>query len=107
MMIFVSAQRRTGKTCVLIAVRRGFAAVVRVSSLRVAGLPLVRAAPTLIRRQPGTGVAGAKASLHEVRRCVMDALLNLLLILLLIYFGAVLLWAGPRLYRMVRAQSCA
>lgn len=37
----------------------------------------------------------------------MDALLNLLLILLLIYFGAVLLWAGPRLYRMVRAQLYA
>ena len=42
------------------------------------------------------------ASLNEAWRCVMDVLL----ILLLLYFGAVVLWTGPRLYRMVRAQLC-
>jgi len=31
----------------------------------------------------------------------------MLLTLLMIYFGLVLLWAAPRLYRLLRAQWCA
>jgi len=34
----------------------------------------------------------------------MDVLLNLLLFLLLMYFGVVLVWAGRLLFHMVRAQ---
>lgn len=32
--------------------------------------------------------------------------MDVLLIMLMFYFGVVVLWAGPRLYRMLRAQLC-
>jgi hypothetical protein len=60
-----------------------------------ADLPCARAG----RPDSGHGLCGSCHHPANWRRAM-----TLLLILLMIFFGVVLLWAGARLYRMLRAR---
>jgi hypothetical protein len=62
-------------------------------------MPLVRRKPAPVGRNPGTAYAHVFTATMKVR-CAMSVLLTLLMI----YFVLVMLWAAPRLYRLLRTR---
>lgn len=82
--------------------RHEIAAIVEIPAGDGPGMPPVRRKPAPVGPNPGTAYAGMCRSrdIKAKAGCAMGMLLTVLMI----YFGLVLLWAAPRLCRLLQSR---